>query len=164
MRFGAKNEEPESRSQRRRGSRSISRAAKTENLVPRSTKRKRLQRSKTDWFVSKDMCNYSKGLNFKICLRAQKATGPFEPKMLTGLSRNGTTRGPSSLCGAKIDQRGWGWVGWNWTMELHGWLFSFNKWNKFTLSNRKYKVKLVFKNSLSNTKNSVFKDWDSRRK
>ena len=57
------------------------------------------------------MCYYSKGLNFKICLQAQKATEPFESKMLTGLSRNGTLRGPSSLCGAKIDQGGWG-EGW----------------------------------------------------
>ena len=48
------------------------------------------------------------------------------------------------------------------------------------MSNRKYKVKLLsllrlrdlkivfkhslFKNSLSNIKNSVFKDWDARRK
>ena len=41
------------------------------------------------------MYNYSKGLNFKICLRAQKATGPFEPEMLTGHSRNGTLHGRS---------------------------------------------------------------------
>ena len=73
------------------------------------------------------MCYYSKGLSFEICLRAQKATGPFEPEMLTGLSRNGTLHGPSYLCGPKIVQGGWR-VGWlKLDNGVHGWFFSFNK-------------------------------------
>ena len=35
------------------------------------------------------MCNYSKGLNFKICLRAQKATGQFRAQNVDGTFEKG---------------------------------------------------------------------------
>ena len=33
-----------------------------------------------DWFVSSELCYYSTGFDFKICLQARKVAGPFEKR------------------------------------------------------------------------------------
>ena len=186
MRFRARNEERESRSQRPRGSGSISRAAKTKTkTVPRSTKRKRLQRrlqlTKQNWLV----CVPGYVLLFKRFKFWNLPTGPKSYRAFRARNVDRTFEKRDSTWSLlslwpKDWPRGVG-VGWlKLDNGVHGWFFSFNKWDKFTMSNRKYKVKLLsflrlrdlkivfkhslFKNSLCNIKNSVFKDWDAQRK
>ena len=169
MRFRARNEERESRSQRPRGSGSISRAAKTKTkTVPRSTKRKclqrRLQLTKQNWLV----CVPGYVLLFKRFKFWNLPTGPKSYRAFRARNVDRTfEKRDSTWSLLSLWTKDWlrgvggGGVGWlKLDNGVHGWFFSFNKWDKFTMSNRKYKVKLlsflrlrdlkiVFKHSLS---------------
>ena len=126
MRFRAKNEERESRSQRPRGSGPISRAAKTKTkTVPRSTKRKRLQRrlqlTKQNWLV----CVPGYVLLFKRFKFWNLPTGPKSYRAFRARNVDRTfEKRDSTWSLLSLWPKDWprgvgggGWVGWNWTME-----------------------------------------------
>ena len=96
----------------------------------------------------------------------QKATGPFEPEISTGLSRKGSLV-PSVLVAQSLT--GGGRVSCNWTIKWSAWMVfplineTSSPWKRNCLI-MITKSNLWVLNSLFNPKNSVFKDWDARRK